>query len=439
MPELTYKKINELPAVESAQDGDYIEIQRGIAGNSMSFLTIWGWIKTKISNWTSTLQYLSDVGGKLAYRGIQVQGGAYGVDKQLQFNDGLQLAGIEGATWSKTSKLLRLDVATGVRGVNVTCTAPPYTGTTTAGVTTTTIYDTTKSFAGLTGKALAITSGAQKGECRKILSFTATSITVETAFALSPGVGVTYQVLNVTNILPENMNSVYAFFVDYDYCVFLPAVTSEFNRSDVTLYAETLAAGKFLYVISAQGNTIDKIVASNALIAPRELVCVSQHYSETVPHWDTLFTSGLEASATNCSTVSFPVTTNQTTYKELGGSIMLVDAKRFEATGATDNRLRYLSTIPRTIPVMCLVNALSTTANTQLFTIKMRQYVKATGLTNDIACAFGEITLTAAGDTQPISILGNINFNLGDEVWVEVKNDNTARNFTVLRSTLHAR
>ena len=34
---------------------------------------------------------------------------------------------------------------------------------------------------------------------------------------------------------------------------------------------------------------------------------------------------------------------------------------------------------------------------------------------------------------------GNVSFEIGDQVWAEVKNDSTARNYTVLRSTMHIR
>ena len=34
---------------------------------------------------------------------------------------------------------------------------------------------------------------------------------------------------------------------------------------------------------------------------------------------------------------------------------------------------------------------------------------------------------------------GNVSFEIGDQVWAEVKNDSTARNYTVLRSTMHVR
>ena len=60
MPEPTYKKIADLTASSDVQDSDKSEIQRGIAGYSVTFLTVWNWIKTKISNWSTVLQYLGD-------------------------------------------------------------------------------------------------------------------------------------------------------------------------------------------------------------------------------------------------------------------------------------------------------------------------------------------------------------------------------------------
>ena len=51
--------------------------------------------------------------------------------------------------------------------------------------------------------------------------------------------------------------------------------------------------------------------------------------------------------------------------------------------------------------------------------------------------------LTASSDVQDSDQaeiqLGNVSFDIGDQVWTEVKNDSTARNYTVLRSTMHVR
>ena len=55
-----YKKIADLIASSDVQDSDQSEIQRGIAGYSVTFLTVLNWIKTKISNWSTVLQYIGD-------------------------------------------------------------------------------------------------------------------------------------------------------------------------------------------------------------------------------------------------------------------------------------------------------------------------------------------------------------------------------------------
>ena len=51
--------------------------------------------------------------------------------------------------------------------------------------------------------------------------------------------------------------------------------------------------------------------------------------------------------------------------------------------------------------------------------------------------------LTASSDVQDsdqVEIqLGNVSFDIGGQVWADVKNDSTAINYTVLRSTIHVR
>ena len=51
--------------------------------------------------------------------------------------------------------------------------------------------------------------------------------------------------------------------------------------------------------------------------------------------------------------------------------------------------------------------------------------------------------LTASSDVQDSDQseikLCNVSFEIGDQVWAEVKNDSTAINYTVLRSTMHVR
>ena len=51
--------------------------------------------------------------------------------------------------------------------------------------------------------------------------------------------------------------------------------------------------------------------------------------------------------------------------------------------------------------------------------------------------------LTASSDVhdsdQSEIQIGNVSFEIGDQVWAEVKNDSTSRNYTVLRSTMHVR
>ena len=50
-----------------------------------------------------------------------------------------------------------------------------------------------------------------------------------------------------------------------------------------------------------------------------------------------------------------------------------------------------------------------------------------------------EVTLSSTLDISNIVVIGNVSFEIGDQVWAEVKNDSTARNYTVIRSTMHVR
>ena len=86
MADPVYKKIADLTSSSDVQDSDQAEIQRGIAGYSVTFLTVWNWIKTKISNWSTVLQYLGDSSGKLTYKGSVIDKGAAGTSGQIQAN-----------------------------------------------------------------------------------------------------------------------------------------------------------------------------------------------------------------------------------------------------------------------------------------------------------------------------------------------------------------
>lgn len=430
------KKIGDLTAASSVVDTDKIEIESGIAGKSATFLTVWNWIKTKITNWDSALQYVSDIGGKLAYKGSVIDKAAAGNANQVQYNDAGLLNGADGYEYDKTNKVLKEYLPKLYRRVDVTTAAPAYIGTATGG-TTTTLNDTTKTFTAISGKALLFTSGANQGQSRAIQSFTTTSITVTEAFPFAIAASDAYEVIQTTVLTNANLNSVYAFYVTQNHAVILPSVSPVINGSTNFYYAETVTAGKSLTFICAAGQTIDGVSPNPNFSAAREGVLHVAHNTAS-PHWDTLASVGLQAFATNCSSASFSVTTSQNVFQPLQ-NIVLNSAQRFIAPTGNVNRLQYTSIIPRTLPVVCVVNAKSDTANSQIFTLKLRKFTKSTGLTTDVDCAIGEITLNGAQDTSSITVIGNVSFAIGDQVWAEIKNDNAARNFTVIRSTTHVR
>ena len=430
------KKIGDLTAASSIVDTDKIEIESGIAGKSATFLTVWNWIKTKITNWDSALQYVSDIGGKLAYKGSVIDKAASGNANQVQFNDANALGGAVGYEYDKTNQLLKEYLPKLYRRVNVNTAAPFYTGTATSG-TTTQLNDTTKTFSGITGKALLFTGGANQGQSRAILSFTGTSITVTEAFPFAIAASDAYEVIDTTTITTALLNSIYAFYATNNHAIILPAVNAINNGATNFYYIETLTTGKTVQFICAAGQTVGGISPNPNLAAAREGVLHVAHNTAS-PHWDTLSQIGLDAFATNCSTASFSVTTTQTTFRELQ-NVVLNTGLRFIAPIGQTNRLQYTSILRRTLPVICVVNAKSDTANSQIFTLKLRKFTKATGLTTDVDCALGEVTLSANQDTASIMVIGNVQFELGDQVWAEVKNDSTARNYTVIRSTMHVR
>ena len=157
------KKVGDLPPAATVSDTDKIEIESGIAGKSATFLTVWNWIKTKLGNFDTVLTKLSDIGGKLAYNGSIIDKAASGNANQIQYNDAGLLNGADGYEYDKTNKVLKEYLPKLYRRVDVTTGAPAYTGTATGG-TTTTLNDTTKTFASITGKALLFTSGANQGQ-----------------------------------------------------------------------------------------------------------------------------------------------------------------------------------------------------------------------------------------------------------------------------------
>lgn len=437
MPDPVYKKIADLTALPDVQDSDQAEIQRGIAGYSVTFLTVWNWIKTKISNWSTVLQYLGDSGGKLTYKGSIIDKGAAGTSGQIQANISDLLKGITGFEYDNVNMLIKEHINKLIRRFDITTAAPFFTGTVTTGSTTTILYDTTKAFTGITGKAVLYTSGANQGQSRAILSFTSTSITVTEAFPFTPNVADAYEIIDTTIVTTDKLNSIFAFYVTNNHAVILPSISATNNGARCFYYVESLTAGKTVQFIAAQGQTIDKVSNNPNLAASREGVLQFAH-NTAQPHWDTLAQIGLSANATNGSTASFSVTTTQTTFRELQ-NVVLKAALRFIAPTGNPNRLQYTSIIPRTLPVICVIDARSDTANSQIFTLKLRKFTKATGLTTDVDCAYSEVTLTSTLDISNIMVIGNVSFEIGDQVWAEVKNDSTSRNYTVLRSTMHVR
>lgn len=429
--------INSLTERTTLNDTDVVEVETASASWKAKLSTLKTFILGVIATKLDLLSKFAVNSNKLYYDNRLIEKVAVGTDKQVQYNDNGTLGGIDGLTFDKSTGFVKEFLTKLYRRVNVNSSAPAYTGTATSGSTTTVINDSTKAFTGITDRAILFTSGANQGQSRAILSFTGTSITVTEAFPFTPAVGDAYEVVSTTKILESELNSVYAFYASHNHAIILPQITVANEGATNFYYVETLATGKTVQFICAAGQKIDGVSNNPNLAAAREGVLQVAH-NTTSPHWDTLASIGLTAFATNCSTASFSVTTTQDQFRELQNVILKVGQRFIAPTGQT-NRLQYTSIIPRTLPVVCVVNAKSDTANSQIFTLKLRKFTKSTGLTTDVDCAFGEITLNGAQDTTSIMVIGNVSFEIGDQVWAEVKNDNVARNYTVIRSTLHVR
>lgn len=361
---------------------------------------------------------------------------AGGTSGQLQFNDESILNGIINYEYDKANGVLREFLPKLYRRVNVTTNAPFFTGTATSG-TTTQLNDTTKTFSGIAGKALLFTGGANQNQSRAIQSFTSTSITVTEAFPFAITAADAYEVIDVTAITTSQLNSVYAFFVTNNHAILLPTVDAINNGATNFYYIETLTTGKTVQFICATGQTIDGVSNNPNLAASREGVLQVAH-NTAQPHWDTLAQVGLTAFATSYLTTTFSVTTTQTTFKPLT-NVLLSSFLRFIAPTGNTNRIQYTSTIPRTLTAICTLNAKSDSGASQILTAKLVKFTKSTGLTTDITTATASITLTGAGDIACLTLVSDVSFVLGDQLWLEVKNDDTQRNYSILKMTTTVR
>lgn len=435
MPEPVYKKIADLTASSDVHDSDQAEIQRGIAGYSVTFLTVWNWIKTKISNWSTVLQFLGDSGGKLTYKGIPVVA-VNGVDKELMFNDSTTQSTVTGLTWDKTLKVLGMLVSTKFRRYLITTPAALFTGTATTG-STTTFINTSFNATTLAGKALIFTSGLNKSQCRKIISANATSVTVSPAFANAPVNGDTIEAIDVTTVLAENMSAVWGFNVTNNHAVLLPQITTQFDGSWNVYFAKTVTTGKQLHLLSNPTDTVDGITQDVVLLESRETV--TQFASFATNMWLTLATENLAAVATITSTIAFDVLTDTTTPRVVNGSPTPVSLLRFSQVTGELYKLQYDSTIPRRLLFGTNININGITNQVQIATIRVMKYTKATNTTAEITSSRRSITLAATGDTQQIIITANLMFALGDRIWIETYNDTAGRQYRILSYTMDVR
>lgn len=440
MPEPVYKKIADLTASSDVQDSDQAEIQRGIAGYSITFLTVWNWIKTKISNWSTVLQYLGDSGGKLTYKGNPVVA-VNGTDKELMFNDATTQSTVTGLTWDKTLKILGMLVTTKIRRYLITTPAALFTGTATTG-STTTVINTSFDSTTLANKALIFTSGLNKSQCRKIITANATSVTVSPAFANAPTNGDTIEAIDVTTVLAENMSAVWGFNVTNNHAVILPQITTQFDGSWNVYFAKTVTSGKELHLLPNPADTVDGISQDVLLIESRETV--TQFASFATNMWLTLATENLSAVATITSVDNFDVLTDTTTFRPIEGGNGGIDHTpvqllRFIQPVGQEYKLQYTSTIPRKLLFGANINLSGISNQIQIATIRVMKYTKATGLTAEIISSRRSITLSSTNDTQQIIITSNQSFSLGDQIWIETANNSGSYTYRIIKSTLDIR
>lgn len=441
---MTNKKISDLPAASSVLDSDKIEIESGIAGKSATFLTVWNWIKSKLANFDTVLTNLSDINGKLGYKGGLVNG-VTGTDKELVFNELGALATTTGISFDKVAGILSLLKATKYRVNQIVTPAPLFTGTALAGSTGLTI-NTSFNSTTLAGKALVFTSGANKGQCSVIVSSTATSVTVSNGFINAVTAGDTIEAINVTSVTYDTLGSVNIFSVSNNHAVVLPLISSVNLSGLWNLYCVANAdQNKALYIIPSGTNTIDGYYSVN-LSQSRECVVQESSYDSGIfaGKWVTTVTSGLNAAATITSVGNFDILTNTATFRPVeggsgGADHTPVQLLRFIQPAGQEYKLQYTSTIPRRLLFGSNLNLAGITNQTQKAIIRVMKYVESTNTTAEITSSRREITLSSTGDTQQIIITANTTFEIGDQIWIEAASDTDTRQFRVLRSTLDVR
>ena len=330
-------------------------------------------------------------------------------------------------------KPVLLDYVTRVNRFSVNSKPYLFTGTLTSG-TQLTVNDTTKTFGNLAGKVFVTTGGTGKNQAAQILSSTNTSLTFTFSLEFPVDNTTTYAIIDATLLTHNDLNSIYAFYLSNDHAVVLPQVLSDYNGSSIVLYNEVATAGR-LIIITQPTDSTDKITKVTSLDNQRELVYITQHFTEP-PHYDTLYTNGLQVGAVAGNTASYDVTTTPNVYKEINGSFALNtnSTSRFELIPTS--KLEYTSTIPRLLDVTALINAQVISTQNQLITARFMYFNKANNTTTEIPRSAKSATLSGTGDTTELTIKTKVKFSRFDRIWVEVKNDNAARTFRILDSVI---
>lgn len=332
-----------------------------------------------------------------------------------------------------SDKPVLIDYVTRINRISVDSKPYLYTGTLTSG-TQLTVNDTTKTFTNLVGKVFVTTGGTGKNQAAQILSHTATSLTFTFSLEFPIDNTTTYEIIDATLLTHNDLNSIYAFYLSNDHAVVLPQVLSDYNGSSIVLYNEVATAGR-LIIITQPTDSTDKITKVTSLDNQRELVYITQHFTDP-PHYDTLYTNGLQVGAVAGNTSSYDVTITPNVYQEIKGvyNINTSSTSRFELVPTS--KLEYNSTIPRLLNVTCLVNAQVLTLQDQTITARFMYYNKASNTTTEVARSAKSTTLSGSGSTAELTIATKVRFNRFDRIWVEVKNDNAARTFRILDSTI---
>lgn len=429
------KRITDLPASATIADSDKIEIESGLAGKHATFLTVWNWIKTKISNWTTVLQYLGEASGKLTYKGTPVVA-VNGIDKELMFNDATAQSTVSGMSWDKTLKVLGLLLATKVKRYLITTPAALFTGTATTGGTTT-VINVSFNATGLAGKALLFTGGLNKSQCRKIVTSTATSVTVSPAFPNAPTNGDTVEAIETTTILSENLGGVYGFAVTNHHAVVLPQITAAFDGAWSIYFVKSITTGKQLHILTNPTDTVDGISTDVLLLEARETVTHFASFADS--RWITLATENLAAVATIAASAQIDITTNTTAPQAINGNPTAISLLRFSQVAGETYKLEYNSTVPRRMLFGTNINITGITNQIQIATVRVMKFTKATGVTAEVVTSRRSVTLSATGDTQQIIITANERFDLGDRIWLETYNDVAGRQYRILTYTMDVR